>query len=328
MPIQRFIFIAIVSLGLRGKLMPSMPCWQIEAEKPSRVVLVVWGQEPCPLATMLDYPLSSLQKIASEQGYRLYQRDDINFILPNSTNLYKQLALNQFLQFIPSQLLQKGNFSLEELPEESQTAFRTYFSSLLPHLDYDSALRIGVNIFAKLPLSQSSTEREPILVASVVGGSLRSVDWASTESIAAKSRRGDHSNPLSGTPQAHLGSQQMSQISIYFNFNPSPHRIAKILREVALLLDEQQNQIDETRYRLIRQAIKVCLLDISLANGAVDIRKLPMPIFHSIESYCQTQGVLLESLGSSVELSTELFLSIPLKLSNGRTYISISLGGI
>lgn len=310
-------------IGLLCGLFPQGHCQQAEMDPPSRVVLVVWGQESSPIAKALDQPLSSLQKLASEHGYRIYQRDRITFIVPDHPRFYELTALNQFLEPIPPSLLQNGKFLLDELPEESQSAFRIYFSNLLSRIDYEAPIRIGVNIFAKLPSSPSSMERELKLVATVEGGVVRSVDWASAVSIYAGSREGRSSTDA---PQQHLGLSRNTSLSLHFNFNPPPDRIAEILREIASLLDEQQEQTDRTRRKLIRQVAEACLADIILPNGITEMHRLPSFIARSIESYCQAQGISFQSLGFSTELIAEVYLSIPLMLSSGRTYISISLG--
>lgn len=310
-------------IGLLCGLFLQGHCQRAEMDLPLRIVLVVWGQESSPIAKALDQPLSSLQKLASEHGYRIHQRGRLTFIVQDHPRFYELTALNQFLESIPSSLLQNGKFFLNELPEESQSAFRTYFSNLLARIDHETPIRIGVDIFAKLPSSQSSTEKEPKLVARVEGGLVRSIEWASAVSIYDGSREGRSSTDSS---QRHLGLSQNSSLSLYFNFNPPPDRIAEILKEIAFLLDEQQKQIDKTRRGLIRQVAEACLANLTLPNGITEIHRLPAFIAHSIESYCRAQGISFHSLGLSTELIAEVYLSIPLMLSSGRTYISISLG--
>lgn len=309
--------------GLLCGLFSQGHCQQAEMDPPSRVVLVVWGQESSPIAQMLDQPLSSLQKLASEHGYRIYQRGRLTFVVQDHPRFYELTALNQFLESIPSSLLQNGKFVLDELPEESQSAFRIYFSNLLSRIDHEAPIRIGVDIFAKLPSSQSSTEKEPKLVARVEGGVVRSIEWASTVGIYDGSREERSSTD---SPQRHLGSSQNTSLSLHFNFNPPPNRIAEILKEIAFLLDEQQKQTDRTRRQLIRQVAEACLADLILPNGITEIHQLPASIARSIQSYCQAQGISFDSLGLSTELIAEVYLSIPLMLSSGRTYISINLG--
>lgn len=297
-------------------------CQQAEMDPPSRVVLVVWGQESSPIAQMLDQPLSSLQKLASEHGYRIYRRGRLIFIVQDHPRFRELAALNQFLESVPSDLLQNGKFFLDELPEESQSAFRIYFSNLLSRIDHEAPIKIGVDIFAKLPSSQSSTEKEPKLVARVEGGVVRSIEWASAVGIYDGSREGRSSTV---SPQRPLGASQNTSLSLHFNFNPPPDRIAEMLKEVALLLDEQQKQADRARRQLIRRVVEACLASI-LPNGSTEIHQMPAFIARSIESYYQAQGISFQSLGFSTELIAEVYLSIPLMLSSGRTYISISLG--
>lgn len=313
----------ITLVGLLCGLFPQGHCQQAEMHLPSRVVLVVWGQESPPIAKVLNQPLSSLQKKASEHGYHIYQRDHLTFIMPNHPRFYELAALNQFLESIPSSLLQNGKFLFDELPEESQSAFRIYFSNLLSRVDNEAPIRIGVNIFAKLPSPPSSTAKESKLVATVEGGLVRSVDWASVVSSYDGSKEGRTST---NSPQEYVGLSENTSLTLYFNFNPPPDRIAEILREIAFLLDEQQKQLDTKRHQLIRQVAGACLGGLILPSGATEIQRLPAFITRSIESYCQAQGISFHSLGSSTELIVEIYLSIPLVLSSGRTYVSVSLG--
>lgn len=173
MPTARYFPSGIIFLGLLSAAASLGFSQQGKSAPPSDVVLVRFGEEYCPIIEALNLPLPSLQKIANEHGYVVHQRDDIAYIVPNSPRFYKQMAINDFLQSLPRELIRGRGFSLQSLPEAARVALETYFANIMPRLDYDSDIIVRVNIYATLPSAQSRFEKR--LVGSVEGGLIQSV---------------------------------------------------------------------------------------------------------------------------------------------------------
>ncbi|OYT75249.1 MAG: hypothetical protein CFK49_04095 [Armatimonadetes bacterium JP3_11] len=299
---------------------------------PERIVFVALEKES-PLINLIHEPATTIKKIAVEQGYNIYEHDEVTFIIPPDKKINKNLfMMNQLLILLPQSIYEKGSFQLSELTQEAKDSFYSLFKDAATKIDDERAIIISINIYASLP-SEGNQNAEKIWVASLREGFLSSVKYAQVEPLdnetpaPSTTRDSDTTTTLSMRALSNLDIRKEYTVSFHFNFKPSLDSALNLINQSLFIINERNKRLEQQYRQLVQKVIELYLSRHQLQLGRVPLHAMPQPILRSIEEYLQQKEKFPGMISDQIELQAQLYIHVPLRLSVGTVYFGIPLGG-